>query len=438
MILPCRTRRIRRFINSLSLAFLSTAFSLTLHNQAMAQYGAGSISGAGAVGGGGGGHAGGGGGGGSYIPLQITAGVDVGYDNNVLGSNTNSGGSGRGSFSVRENLVLTYDRFAKPTEVHLIGVARFTQFPAVGADDKDLSLTLGLLHNFSTRLSLTADVYAAYQTEPNFQSNVGPENVRAPHFDTHSIFALSYHWLPRLSSITSFTLERVDYLQTTQQTIATTTTLNQQDRFQYTLGEGLQLSFTTRTNLVLQYRYLIVDYDSAPRDTTTHFALVGFDHNLTEDLVVNVLGGASFRSFQDDGSSIDPYGSVNVSYRGRKHSLSWSTTYGVEQSTQTLSRGSTTFRTGLNATYGLTSRINARAAVYYYNSNNQGSSGTTTSTGTTSTGAQDGLQFTLGLNYGINNHWAVNASSTYSAQFSSGRQGNYSRNSYFAGVTYTY
>ena len=401
------------------------AFSLTLHNQAMAQYGAGSVSGAGAVGGGGGR----GGGGGSYVPLEITAGVNLGFDNNVLGSNANTGGNGRGSLSVGENLVLTYDRFAEPTEVHLIGVGGFTQFPDVGSDDKDLSLTLGLTHNFSPRLSFRADVYAAYQTEPNFQSNVGPENVRAPHFDTHNIFSLSYHWLPRLSSITSFTFDRIQYEQTT----ATTTAVGiAQNRSQYTLAEGLQFSFTRRTNLNLQYRYLIVDYDSAPRDSTTHFALAGFDHNLTEDLSIDVLGGSSFRSFKDDGSSIDPYGSVNVNYRGRKRSLSWITTYGVEQSTNSLARGSTTFRTGLNATYDLTSRINARAAVYYYNSNNQGSSGTT------SAGAQDGLQFTLGLNYGINQHWAVNANTVYSAQFSSGARGGYSRNHYFAGVTYHY
>jgi hypothetical protein len=404
----------------------------------MAQYGAGSVSGAGAAGGGGGGRAGAGAGRGgrSYVPLEITAGVNLGFDNNVLGSNTTTGGSGRGSLTVGENLVLTYDRPAEQTVVHLIGVGHFTQFPDVGSDDKDLSLTLGLTHNFSTRLSFRADVYAAYQTEPNFQSNIGPENVRAPHFDTHSIFSLSYHWLPRLSSITSFTLERVDYLQTTEQTTATTTTLNQQDRFQYTLAEGLQFSLTTRTNLVLQYRYLIVDYDSAPRDSTTHFAIVGFDHNLTENLSIDVLGGASFRSFQDDGNSIDPYAQVGIRYQGSNHSLSWLTTYSVEQPTQTVAQGNTTFRTGLNATYNLTSRINARAAVYYYNSgNNQGSSGTT------SAGSQDGLQFTLGLNYWINHHWAVNANTTYSAQFSSGGQGgqgSYSRNHYFAGVTYRY
>ena len=403
----------------------------------MAQYGAGSISGAGAGGGGGGGRAGaggagggGGGGGGRQVPLEITAGVTLGFDNNVLGSNTTTGGSGRGSFSVRENLVLTYDRFAEPTEVHLIGVGRFTQFPDVGSDDKDLSLTLGLTHNFSPRLSFRADVYAAYQTEPNFQSNVGPENVRAPHFDTHSIFSLSYHWLPRVSTITSLTVEAIKYEQTT----ATTTAVGiAQDRVQYTLGERLHFGLTRRTNLVLEYRYLIVDYNTASRDSTTHFALVGFDHHLTEHLSINVLGGASFRSFKDDGDTIDPNVEVKLDYQSSNHSLSWITRYGVEQSTQTVAMGNTTFRTGLNATYDLTSRINATAAVYYYNSsNNQGSSGTT------SAGSQDGLQFTLGLDYRINNHWAVNANTTYSAQFSSGATGGYSRNHYFAGVTYHY
>src|SRR5262249_61649347 len=109
------------------------------------------------------------------------------------------------------------------------------------------------------------------------------------------------------------------------------------------------------------------------------------------------------------------------------------TTYSVEQPTQTFAKGNTTFRTGLNATYNLTSRIQARAAVYYFDSgNNQGSSGTT------SAGANNGLQFTLGLNYLINQHWAVNANTVYSAQSSSGATGGYSRNHYFAGVTYHY
>ena len=447
MILPCRIRGCRNHVLVLRFVLLFAACLLAPIGEAMAQYGGGSISGAGGggvggggagsisgaggggVGGGGRAGAGAGGGGGRYVPLEITAGVNLGFDNNVLGSNTTTGGSGRGSLSVEENLVLTYDRFAEPTEVHLIGVGRFTQFPDVGSDDKDLSLTLGFTHNFSPRLSFRADVYATYQTEPNFQSNVGPENVRAPHFDTHNIFSLSYHWLPRVSTITSLTVEAIKYEQTT----ATTTAVGiAQDRVQCTLGERLHFGLTRRTNLVLEYRYLIVDYNTASRDSTTHFGLVGFDHHLTEHLSINVLGGASFRSFKDDGDTIDPNVEVKLDYQSSNHSLSWITRYGVEQSTQTVAMGNTTFRTGLNAKYQLTSRLNARTAVYYFNSSNQGSSGTT------SAGLRAGLQFTLGLNYTINKRWAVHADSTYSAQPSSGATGGYSRNSYFAGVTYTY
>jgi hypothetical protein len=393
----------------------------------MAQYGAGA---GGGGGGGGGAGAGGGGGGGSRVPVEITAGVDVGYDDHVLGSSAtgNSSGQGsQGSFLSRENLVLTYDRPGEPTEVRLIGVGRFTQFVDAGTDDKDVNLTLAVTHNFSTRLSFRADIYGAYQTEPNFQSNVGPQNVRAPYFDTRDIFSLSYHWLPRVATITSYTFERVKYEQTTP----TTTAIGiGQDRFQHTLAEELQFSLTRRTNLVLDYRYLIVDYDTAPSDSTTHFALAGFDHSLTEHLRINVRAGPSFRSFKDDGDTINPYAQVSVTYQGSNHSLSWITTYGVEQSTQPFATGNTTFRTGLLATYNLTSRIHSRAAVYYNDSsNNQGSSGTT------SAGSQKALQFTLGLNYTINRHFAAHVDYNYTSQ---NGQGGYSRNQYFAGLTYTY
>ena len=41
-------------------------------------------------------------------------------------------------------------------------------------DDVSTNLTLSLTHIFSTRLSFDASVSAAYQTEPNFKTNVGP------------------------------------------------------------------------------------------------------------------------------------------------------------------------------------------------------------------------------------------------------------------------
>jgi hypothetical protein len=419
MILPCRIHRPGKLIDSLPLAFLFAAFLLVPRNEAIGQYATGSTSGtAGAAGG-------------ATVPLDITAGVDIGYDDHVLGSNTTTASSGQSSFFARENIVVSYDRRKERTELGLIAVGRFSQFFDVGTDDKDVNVTLSLAHNFSTRLSFRADVYAAYQTEPNFQSNVGPENVRAPHFDTKDIFSVTYHWLPRVSTVTSYTFERIKYEQST--TATTTTAVGiAQDRFQNTLAESLQFSLTSRTSLTGEYRFEVIDYDTAPRDATIHFALAGLGHHLTEHLTINVLGGPSFRFFKDDGSTINPYAQVKLGYQGSNHSLTWVTTYGVEQPSQTLAAGATTFRTGLNATYRLTSRINSRAAVYYNHSDNQGTSGTG------SAGSQDALQFTLGLTYTIKKHFALHVDYELSSQSSAGTQGGYSRNRYSAGLSYTY
>jgi len=379
----------------------------------MGQYATGSTSG------------GAGAGGGRSVPIEITAGVDIGYDDHVLGSNASTSSSGQSSFFARENVVLSYDRHTDRTELKLLGVGRFAQFFDVGTDDKDGNLTLSLTHNFSTRLSFRADIYGAYQTEPNFQSNVGPENVRAPHFDTKDIFSLTYHWLPRVSTVTSYTFQRIKYESSSSVGLS-------QDRFQNTLAERLQFSLTSRTSLVGEYRFEIVDYDTAPRDSTIHFALAGLDHRLTEHLMINVLGGESFRSFKDDGDTIDPYLEAKLAYQGSNHSVNWTTSYGVEQPSTATALGSTTIRTGLNVAYDLTSRINSKAGVYYHHNENQGPSGTS------SAGSQDALQFTLGLKYTINKHFALHVDYEYTAQSSSGGTSGYSRNRYFGGLTYTY
>ena len=414
MILPCRIHRIRSHIDSLPLALLFAAFLLSSTSEAA------------------------GAGGGGYVPLEITTGVDFGYDDNVIGSNAAANSNSPTSFFAKENLVLTYNRPGEQTEVSLLAVGRFTQYFDVSTDDKDVNLTASLTHNFTTRLSFYASVYGAYQTEPNFQSNIGPTNVRAPHFDTTDILSLTYHWLPRLSSVTSYTFERVKY---ESSSLSTSAVAGAQDRFQNTLAESLQFSLTRRTSLTGEYRFEVIDYDTAPNDATIHFALAGVDHHLTEHLSIHLLGGPSFRFFKNDGNTINPYAELKVSYQGSNHSLNWTSSYGDEQPSQTLAAGATTLRTGLNLAYDLTSRINLTAGMYYQHEENQ--AGTTGTAVTTSTGSQDSLNFNLSLKYTINKHFALHADYEYTNQSSSGGTSSggtsgYSRNRYFAGLTYTY
>jgi Putative beta-barrel porin 2 len=418
MILPCRIRGCRNHVPTLRFALFFAACFLAPIGEAMAQGTEGSASEEAGV---------------SWfpaVPLQITAGVDLGYDDHVLGSNPTTGGGGQGSFSTRENLVLTYDRPAGPTQVHLIGVGRFTQFLDTGTDDKSGNLTLAVTHNFSTRLSISADVYASYQTEPDFQSDVGPENVRAAHFDTHDIFSLSYHWLPRVSTITSFTFDRIQYEQTT----ATTTAIGiAQDRSQYGLEEQLQFSLTRRTNLIGQYRFQVVDYDTAPRNSVTHLVLAGFDHHFTENLTFNVTAGESFRNPQVGESSMSPNVATALHYVGSNHSVTWTTSYGFEESNLQNATSRTTIRTGLLLAYDLTSRIGATARILYHHDENEGGP-----TGTASVGSQDSFDMSLGFRYTINKHFSAHVDYQHTTQSSLGSSSGYSRNRYFAGFTYTY
>jgi opacity protein-like surface antigen len=360
------------------------------------------------------------------VPIQITAGADIGYDDHVNASNGTTSSSGQRSFFTRENLVLTYARPTERTQVALIGVGRFEQFFDLGTDDKNGNVTLSITHHTSTRLSFYASVYAAYETEPDFKSDVGPENVRANHFDTIDIFAVTYYWLPRVSTVTSYTFQLVKY--------ASASIAAEQDRMDSTFGETVQFSLTSRTILVGDYRYQITDYDTAPNDSTTHYLLGGIDHHLTEHLIVHARGGPSLRSLKNDGDSTTPYFEGSLEYIRSNHSLSWTTSYGFEAPNEANASIRKTFRTGLVLTYNLTSRLSSISAVYFHHDENQVSA----SSGTGSAGSQDTLDLSLGLNYTINKRLALHANYNYTSQSSLEATPGYSRNSYSAGLTYTY
>jgi hypothetical protein len=410
MILPCRIHRVgnRKRVDSPSLAFFFAVLLALQPGHTRGQDAAGSTfeaAGLGWL---------------PAVPIQITAGVNTGYDDNVtLGSDPKS------SWFASENVVLTYARPGDRTAFSLIGVGAFTQnFDVTGQDEKSGNVTMALSHNFSTRLSCYVSIYATYQNEPNFQSNVGPENVRANFFDTRDIFSLTYRWSSRLSSVTSYTFDRVKY---DQSSIG-----NTQDRIDSTFSEQLVFNLTSRTSLVGDYRYETITYDTAPNDSTTHFLVAGIDHNLTEHFSVHLRAGESFRSLENAGDSALPNFESSVDYVGSNHTLHWLTSYGFESPTAEGATITKTWRTGLTLTYNLTSRLNSVAGIFYHHDENQNG------TGTSSTGTQDSFDLNFGLRYSINKHFALNLDYNHTTQGSMGSTSGYSRNRYFAGVTYTY
>jgi Putative beta-barrel porin 2 len=417
MILPCRIHRARKRkrVGPLPLTLLLATCFLAPVGEAISQDAVAAASEAGGLG---------------WlpaVPIQINAGLDGGYDDNPTLSP-----SGQGSIFTRENVVLTYARPGERTQFFVVGVGRFSQFFDVsGQDETSGNVTLSLTHNFSSRLSFYASVYGTYQNEPNFQSNVGPQNVRSPFFDTVDIFSLTYHWLLRFSTVTSYTFERVQYFSSSngnsQNGFQNTSA---QNRVQNTFGETFQFNLTSRTVLVGEYRFEAIDYDTAPLNSTTHYILAGVNHNLTEHLMVHVRGGESFRSLENEGNTASPYLEGTLGYVRSNHSLNWTASYGYESPTATGATTTKTWRTGLNLTYDLTSRLSSTTGVYYHHDENQG--------GTASTGTQNSFDLSVGLRYTINKHFSLNANYEHSSVSSLGSTPGYSRNRYYAGLTYNY
>ena len=132
--------------------------------------------------------------------------------------------------------------------------------------------------------------------------------------------------------------------------------------------------------------------------------------------------------------SVTPYFEGSLGYVSSNHSLNWTTSYGFEAPNEANVSIRKTFRTGLVLTYDLTSRLSSTTEVYYHHDENQGSA----SSGTSSAGSQDSLDLLLGFSYTINKRLALHVNYNHTSQSSLGSTPGYSRNSYSAGLTYTY
>lgn len=359
------------------------------------------------------------------LPVHLSLSVSGGYDDNVNLASS----SGQGSWFTNGGATLSYNLSDQATSVTLNSGAHIIYYPdqISGAQKNDLNTYLNLLatHSISLRLKLNTSLFAAYQTEPTFSSNVGIENRRANYFNTLDSFSITYNWLPRLLTTTGEMFQRIQY---------DSSSLGMQfDRIDNTISQQLRFELLAqRTVLVGEYRFEIVDYDSFPLDSTTHYALGGFDQTFSPQLSATVRGGLSFRSYDQNGRRTDPHFESTLIYSGAHRSfVSWNTSYGIEEpnSAQVLTR--TTFRTGLQLTYGLASRIDALVSGFYHHDQNEGLNGAAGF-------SETAYDVSCGLRYAIRGYLTFDVSVEHSEINSGQSTHEYSRNRYSAGLTFTY
>lgn len=355
-------------------------------------------------------------------PVLISVAIRTGYDDNFRTAPVPSG-----LWFTEEQLTLAYDRRDDRTEFSILAgagvIERYGQQP-----DENASLVGSLNHHFTERLSLQANMDAAYRADPDFSANVGPTRRAGNYFRMVDQLSLTYQWSRRVSTVSSYSLGLIRY---ENAAVASFT-----DREEHTFGEEFRFEVFPTTVLTADYRFLVVDFFALARDSTTHYATFGVEHSFSQRLQAKVRMGASFRAFERGGESVDPDFEGSVDYLlNRKSSVAWSIRYSVEQATTPESFSQTTFRTGLQFRYEVTPRVSSAIGFNYHHDENQplGSSG-----GTESISSVNAYELLLNVHYQINRFIALDLGFARSETNSDDPTQDYTRNRYSIGLSFTF
>ncbi len=369
-------------------------------------------------------------------PFHISVSVRGGYDDNP---NLNSFDE-HGSAFVNVAGELIYVFGSPRTQLRLdtgAGLTYYTDRQSFSGDnnndyDVNAFLSLAVTHKASPRLILGANIYASYQSQPNFDTfnngGIGFNRNNQNFFYTLSKFSVQYLWAPRFATLTSYTLGAVNYDSETLSTF--------EDRFEHTFGNEFRFLLTPTTTLVAEYRLGFVNYtDSSNRDSMSHFFLAGFDHSFSPRFNISARGGVEFRQFDDNALQSDrtaPYAEMTLNYAlAKSTTISWFNRYSLEQPNVPDSFSRLTYRTSLAVRHAFTSRISAAVNVAYEHDINQGAFGL-------SDFNEDNFDIGLTVRYAINRNWAIDAGYEHTEVVSDDSFREFTRNRYWGGITFTW
>lgn len=359
-------------------------------------------------------------------PVKIYVTVAGGYDDNV----TTLPGNKESSAFTSGNIILDYT-FGDPRLQVILnaGGGGTYYFSHISTQDYDIDLKGALAINYkaSPRLTLGGSVLLAYLTEPSFQYAGGINSRNGNYLYTTDRAFVEYAWSRRFSTKTSYTFEAYNYDNDAVGEFS--------NRVSNLFGNEFRLQLVPTTLLVAEYRFGIITYQDALLNSTSHFALGGFDHIFNPRLTATFRGGVEFRSYTNEGDRTAPYFEGNVNYAlGHRTAVSWITRYGIEEPDSPLSQSRTTFRTGLQTKFNVTSRIETALDLFYvhddYHALENGPS----------VGAFSEDAFDVGLTgkYAINGMFALQLGYHFTTVSSDTAGHDYSRNRVSGGVNLTF
>ncbi len=375
------------------------------------------------------------------FPFHVSVSVRGGYDDNVNLAQFNTQNSG----FINGALALTYNFGGPRTQLSLTAGTSVTYYfdreDQTGATDQvdvNAYVAFAVTHRATPRLTLTANLYGTYVSQPDFQTFNNNNAVAfgrqsQDFFFTIDKFSVGYAWTPRFSTVSSYTVGYTNYDDAVISVF--------QDRFEHTLGNEFRFLVLPTTSAIAEYRLGLVDYSEVGnRDSTAHYFLLGLDHSFSPRFNLSARGGVEFREYCDNGvfgnnggDQTSPYGELTANYAvAQNTNVSLTGRYSIEQSDvpELLSRQ--TFRTSISLRHNFTSRIVAGLNFAYQNDDYDGNAVLAGFT-------EDSFDVSLSLRYAITRNWALDAGYTHTEVVSDDALfRSYSRNRVYAGATFTF
>ncbi len=342
-----------------------------------------------------------------------------GYDDNVGASSINRQESYFSSIYGELNADL-----GTPRTRFTIGISGgATYYESDESWDYLATLKMELTHRATSRLTLSARIYATYQVEPDFSLLLGNERRNGQYFFGNSQFSAKYQWSPRFSTVTSYSLVGVFYDDKFASDVS--------DRFEHYFSQEFRYLVRPTTTLVAEYRFAVYDYiENNINDGTSNYFLVGVDQAFSPRLNASVRGGVEFRDNDAQGSQTSPYGEATLTYAyGRFSNISWINRYGFEQSTSATGTERRTFRSGLRIKHGFTAKLSAFLAGFYHNNYYEAPNFDY---------SENLIDVTTGLQFDVTRNFSLNAGYSYTHLDSELAFQSYDRNRVNVGATFSF
>lgn len=354
------------------------------------------------------------------LPLTWSAGVSVGYDDNVTptvikGNEGYEDDSGYvnayvGAAWVSITPQTTWDIYGR------VGGTYYFDSPAAMSNDSYGEARLGVnwAHRVSDKLRFTSRNYLAYEMEPDYSYGMTLDRQLDPYFHWTTDNAVGYRWSEQFATYTGFTFHGVSY----------DSDADANDRDTWGVYNQFRYRTSEQTVWTLDYRYSETSGSGTAADTDSHYVTAGMEHRFSPNTVGVFKAGAQIRSSDGGADDTSPFFEgalrtrVNEAFSLRAFARYSMEDYGTSFGTYSYDLNDT-FRLGISADYVVSSQLTLHGGINYIMTDYQDATDATTSDLD-----QDLWNAYVGFSYKINDALYVTGSYNYTDSSASGGETN--------------